>query len=267
VNPKSSSGRIFLMVRAVADGVDMYDALVRSGESIGGWRGELWVLVRPEVFPVLLAPGIALSQLRLFSGKSFLDSYEMNREVDRQGLLFDRAGKRIKLPRRHTDSFFLTLSVKEHIGWECRGSHKVLDLAKGKGSYDPTDFFEPITAHRGMYKLRKGSHYILGTSERLLVPPHLSAELRAVEVRFFDGRVHAAGYIDPGWGHDAGSGTGRPITLEVMPHENLCVSDEQNIGRVRYERMKAVPETLYDAGNSSYSGQEGATLAKWFKKT
>lgn len=260
VNPKSSTGRLFLLSRTVADGVDMYDALAPAG-----WSGELWVLVRADAFPVLLAPGLALSQARFFDGSSFLDPLETDFAIKEHGLLFDPGKNRIKDPRRHRDSFFLTLQVGESMGWECRGSNKVLDLSQKPGSYDPSEFFEPVHLSGEDYTLRKGSFYILTTKERVMIPPKYSAELRAMDPRFGEMRTHAAGYIDPGWGWGTdGSECGRPITLELTLYENRDVWDGQNIARIRYEHMKEEPVTIYDTGKPHYAVQQKAALAKWF---
>ena len=259
VNPKSSTGRIFLSSRVVADRVDMYDALTV------GWSGEMWVLVRPECFPVLVSPGIALVQMRLFDGPSFLGRLEIDFAIRRTGLFFGEDKQRIEKPRRHADSLFLSVGFSEFAGWECRGSKRILNLSSY--DHDPADFFEPISPRSGTLDLRKGSAYILATREHVMVPPPFSAELRAVDPRFGEFRVHSAGYIDPGWGWGAsGEACGRPITLEVTAHEDLCLLSGQNVARIRYERMLEAPDISYDTGDSHYSAQEGPALAKFFKK-
>lgn len=262
-NPKSSTGRNGFFCRTVADEVDMYEALVGPG-----WTGETWVLARPDYFPVLLEPGLAASQMRFFDGKSFLDDLHTELAIQQSGLLFDEEGKKLSLgdTRRHADSFLLTLHVGEDMGWECRGTRKILDMSK-KGFYDSDDFFKPIRVTDGKYILRKGGFYILTTRERIMVPPELSAELRAIDPRLGEFRSHAAGYIDPGWGYGvAGEECGRPITLEVIPQEDMLVRNGQTVARIRYEYMKEVPETVYDAAASNYTDQRAARLSKHFKR-
>lgn len=263
-NPKSSIGRNGFFCRTVADRVDMYEALTGPG-----WAGEIWVLARPDYFPVLLAPGLAVSQVRFFDGKSFLDDLHTEMAIRQTGLLFDETGKKLSLQdtRRHADSFLLTLHVGETMGWECRGTRKILDLNK-IDFYEPDDFFKPIRVTDGKYILRKGGFYILTTRERVMVHPNLSAELRAIDPRLGEFRSHAAGYIDPGWGYGRnGEECGRPITLEVIPQEDMLVRDGQTIARIRYEYMKEVPEVVYDAASSNYVDQRTARLSKHFKRT
>ncbi len=260
VNPKSSAGRVFGLFRTVADGVAMYDALTPAG-----WKGELWVLARADAFPLLVSPGLAVSQLRLFDGPNFLGPLDSDFAIRRHGLLFGKDKKRLTDLRRHQDSFFLSLAT-ELGGWECRGTNKILDMSK-VAAYDSGDFFEPLKPVNGTLKLRKGSFYLLSTHERVMVPPTLSAELRAMDPRFGEFRSHSAGYIDPGWGWGTdGSVCGRPITLELTLFEDREVRVGENIARVRYEWMKEAPELLYDQSASNYTEQEGVALAKFFKK-
>ncbi len=268
-NPKSSIGRTFLLSRVLADNVPMYDALTGPG-----WAGELWVLVRPERFPVLVSPstpgtpGTPLSQVRLFDGTSFLDPLGMDMAIENPGLLFNSDGVRLPKPHRHADSMFLSVLVGDAMGWECRGTNCVLDLSRR--SKNPASFFEPISMRDGAFDLRKGSAYILATAEHVMVPPELSAELRTIDPRFGDFRAHLAGYIDPGWGWgEDGKGCGRPITLEVMPHENLRLWPGQYVARVRYEHMKEPPDLPYDAASTSNYNvpgrARGPALAKYFE--
>ncbi|MDE2021706.1 MAG: 2'-deoxycytidine 5'-triphosphate deaminase [Patescibacteria group bacterium] len=260
-NPKSSTGRLGLFCRIVADGVDMYEALIGPG-----WSGEAWVLARADYFPVLLAPGLAVSQMRFFNGKSFLDDLHTEFAIEKHGLLFNQEKGKVLLAdaHRHADSFLLSLKVGERMGYECRGTRKILDLrAGGKLS----DYFKPIHAVRGVFTPRKHCFYILTTKERVMVPPSLSAELRAIDPRLGEFRSHAAGYIDPGWGYGTnGEECGRPITLELIPHEDMLVRDGQMIARIRYEYMNEVPETVYDAAQSNYVDQHAAKPSKYLRE-
>jgi dCTP deaminase len=229
----------------------------------------VWVLVRADSFPVLLAPGKAVSQLRLFDAKSFLDPLELNLAVQQHGILFHPSGERFADDEiaKHSDSLLLSLYVKKgQVGWECRGSSKVLDFSKDS-HYQPSEFFEPLELSRDRIMLRRDTFYILTTYERVLVPPELSAELRAIDPRFGEFRSHAAGYIDPGWGWgESGEAGGRPITLEVTMHEDMVVSHRQTIARIRYEKMKAPPKVPYDKANSHYTTQANARLSRHFRQ-
>lgn len=255
-NPKSSTGRLNVLSRVVADNVDKYDALTP------GWGkdSEMWLLVRADSFPVRVYPGIALSQLRFFTGKSFLSTYDMEVASKKDGLLFDPEGKKIPFKNIDVwnDAIVLTLQVGPDFGSECRGSAKPLCL-KNRGRRD--NYFKPIQPEKDLFLLRKGGFYIVSTKERIMVPPYLSAELRPIDYRFGAIEVHRAGYIDPGWGYGSdGSVCGRTITLEVTPHEDLYVKDGQAIARLRYEHMYAEPDVPYDSAASNYIEQNGGAV-------
>lgn len=261
-NPKSSTGRINLFCRVVADRVPMYDAAKGPG-----WSGELWVLVRADSFPVLVSPGLALSQMRLFDGKAFLDPLGVEVAAKKHGLFFDERKEKIPLDdREQGEALMLSIRVGEGMGYVCRGSTNTLDLSN-VGQYDPADFgFEPVVPRCGEVTLKKEEFYILETKEHVMVPPHLSAELRDIDTRFGEFRSHAAGYIDPGWGWGTdGSVRGQPITLEVIPFEHSVVCDGKYVARVRYERMRAPPRITYATARSNYTNQRGAQLAKFFR--
>ena len=262
-NPKSTAGRLNLSCRLVADDVPRYDTLP------AGWNaGELWLLLRADSFPILMSVGSAASQLRFFTGPAFLDPLELQNAIRKDGLLFHPGGARYKEGEydRHADSIYLSIGVAQgHVGWECRGTTRVLDYNK-VGCYKPEPFFVPMHAVKGSVRLRKNSFYILTTSQFIRVPRGLSAELRATDPRVGNFTVHTAGYIDEGWGvGQSGEIPGLTITLEVTVHEdNVLLRDGQNVARIRYERMYEPSEKPYHAANSNYTNQVTARLSKHF---
>jgi dCTP deaminase len=262
-NPKSSSGRIGLSVRIIADGVPMYDALT------AGWHGQIWAIVRPEMFPVLVQPGIALSQFRLFDGKSFLSELEIEMAIHKHGLLFNEFGEKIENPPQHRGSLHLSVKVaNEMLGWVCNGSDHVLDLSRS--DHEPGEFFKPLYGGKEGLIIYPGSLYIVPTRERVKVPAEFCAELREVDVRVGRFAAHAAGFIDSGWGcGSGGEAPGQQLTLEINPFEVICLMHGQFITRLRYEKMIQPPVNHYGTSASNYvirSGM-GAGLAKFFKKT
>ena len=63
LSPKSSIGRVDLMVRGVLDGCGLYDT-VANGE-----EGELWMEITPRSFNVRVKVGQALSQMMVFTSE------------------------------------------------------------------------------------------------------------------------------------------------------------------------------------------------------
>ncbi len=268
-NPKSSAGRLNLLVRIVADNVAMYDALTPAR-----WQGECWVLLQANSFPVRLSPGLSVSQLRLFTGPTFLSPLEVECAARTPGLFFHADGTPYRSEEyvRHADSLLIPLAIPNEIGaqigWECRGSSHTLDFSK-RHEYEPEDFFSPVFVQRdGSVLLRKGCFYILSTEPRICVPPWIAAELRAIDPRFGEYRTHTAGYIDPGWGYGVeGEGRGSVITLEFVMYEDtrFFLGDLRYVARIRYERMCETPDRPYGSNNPSYPKQGLGQLSRHFK--
>ncbi len=61
-NPKSSTGRLDVFTRVIADETRGFDRVA------GGYHGPLYAEISPKTFPVLVREGSRLSQLRLRRG-------------------------------------------------------------------------------------------------------------------------------------------------------------------------------------------------------
>ncbi len=266
-NPKSSTGRNFVTAKVVADGISMYDSL-----GVRGFKGGVHVLIRPDSYPVRVAPGLALSQLRLLNQYTVLDKLALEIATKERAVVFQNDGQGLPYSLMMVDedgSFFVTLDLGrgsdlQQIGWEAIDSRRILDLTKPR-SAKVEDFFRPVYASGGMVYLRKGRRYILSTAEYISVSPFYAAELRPIDVRLGEFRTHAAGFIDPGWGYGReGEVYGRPITLEVVAYEDMIIRLGQPVGKVRLEKMQYPPELPYDSVGSNYIKQNVALLAKQF---
>jgi dCTP deaminase len=264
-NPKSTSGRIDVHVRLIADGMSRYDSIKP------GWKGELWISIVPKTFPVKLYDGVSLNQLRFFNQDTRLNDMELEIAVKRYKLLWRQKGEaydysEIKV-RDNDGSVILTLDLENEIlGYEGVISDNVVDLEKIK-FYDHKKFFKPVKKKNGYLYLKKGAFYILSTHEAIKVPPELACEMVPMDERSGEFRSHYAGFIDPGWGWGKqGEGKGRPLTLEVRPFEDLIVRQGQPIAKIRFEKVSETPLAAYDAIGSNYSVQTGPKLAKHFKQ-
>lgn len=269
-NPKSSTGRVDLHVRLVADGVMSYDTIP------AGFNGELWFVVSSHNFLAELQPGEALSQARFFDSDTRLDETSMQFVYNKYKLLWLN-GKPIpykKLLRTVRDgSLCLTLDLKSEkiVGYRAKQKEqagRVLELAK-KGGHKLSDFFEPIPRpESGMLLLEQGRFYILVTRESVRVPPQFACEMVAIDERMGEYRSHYAGFIDPGWGcGNDGKMKGAPLVLEMRPFEqSVYVTHGGPVCRLRYERMRAIPRLLYGMTGSHYANQKGPRLSKHFKK-
>jgi len=267
-NPKSSTGRNDVQVRVLADGVPRYDAAAPSG-----FTGELWLAIEPKSFPIKLAPGETLSQMRFFNQDTRLEESELQLLFESEGLLYSRDGQPLKYHeikiRDNDGSVILTADLSgEIIGWECLGTKKVLDFSK-RNYYQPEEFFRPLTVSSGRLYLRQGGFYILRTKERVRVPPRLACEIAPMDVRSGEFRSHYAGFVDPGWGWGKdGQDCGRPLILELRPFEPLLIRSGQAVAKVKFEHMVQIPEILYDSKEVSHYGLDTIVprLSKHFKQ-
>lgn len=265
-NPKSSTGRLDMHVRVLADGVPRYDSVTPKGFS-----GELWVAVTAKSFSVQLHAGVPLTQLRLFTGDSRFSELDLEIAL-KSGLVWHPTEDRILgydelITSEQDGAVVLTALVEEGMcGYECIAQpEQVLDIANVAG-YEATDFFKPICIEEGALRLKRDKFYILSAAERVKIPPTLASEMIPMDERSGDFRSHYAGFLDPGWGWGVdGEGKGRPFTLEVRPFEDLVVRSGQPIAKIKFERMVSEPIFHYDTKDSNYLTQTGPKLGKQFK--
>jgi dCTP deaminase len=265
-NPKSSTGRLDMHVRVLADGVPRFDSVTPRG-----YRGSLWVAIHPKSFAIQLHPNTPLTQLRLFTQDTRFTELDLEIEM-KHGLVWHPNEDRVlgyeELVTNDQDgSVVLTALVGDAVcGYHCVADPtQVIDVAK-IGAYDPREFFEPVTATDGALRLTRDHFYILSGAERVRIPPTVASEMVPMDERSGDFRSHYAGFLDPGWGYGAdGTGTGRPFTLEVRPFEDLVIRPGQPIAKIRFERMSEEPDIHYDTKASHYQHQTGAKLGKQFQ--
>jgi dCTP deaminase len=265
-NPKSSTGRLDVHIRVLADGVPRFDSITPRGFS-----GQLWAAIFPQSFAIKLEAGIPLTQLRLFTEDTRFTEADLKNAMD-DGLVFNRvSGEKLEYTDLVTNdqdgSVVLSALVEEGIcGYECIADpSQVIDVQNIAG-YAGSDFFKPLTIERGALRLKRDRFYILSGAEAVRIPPNLASEMVPMDERSGDFRSHYAGFLDPGWGYGKdGEGKGRPFTLEVRPFEDLVVRAGQPIAKIRFEKMAEVPVVHYDTKVSNYLIQSGPKLGKQFK--
>lgn len=261
---KSSSGRINLRARLIADGVPRFDDIP------AGYAGDLWLEVSPKSFPVRVYPGDRINQMRFYQGEARLSSAEHRALFDQYHLLRGLDGSRIPNTEDHVGkgiTMTIDLHSQERIGWRAKTAPEaVLDTARF--DHDPQAFFEEIERPRAEeLVLHPSDFYILSTRERILTPPDYSTEMVSYDASKGEFRSHFAGFFDPGWGwreHDEERGTIAVLEVECYGHP-FVLRDGQPICLMVYERMTAIPQKLYGADlKSNYASQQGPKLAKWF---
>ncbi|MBC7142767.1 MAG: 2'-deoxycytidine 5'-triphosphate deaminase [Rhodobacteraceae bacterium] len=254
-NAKSSTGRLDLLTRTIADGGEEFDRIPE------GYAGPLYAEICPRSFSVLVRPGMRLNQIRFRRGQAILSDAELvalhRREhlVSGTALISDGLGFSVDLKPATGD--LVGYRAKPHTG--------VIDLDL-IGHYAPADFWEEVRTDDARIILDPGAFYILVSREAVTIPPDYAAEMAPYLAMVGEFRVHYAGFFDPGFGWAEAGGAGSRGVLEVRCHEAPFVLEHgQVVGRLVYERMAARPDRMYGAGiASNYQGQ-GLKLSKHFR--
>ncbi len=261
-NAKSSTGRVDLHVRLLADYTHTYDTLT-FGEK------EFWLHITPHSFSVICPEKTALLQIRLFSGDARLSVAEVKDlnaqqkknqkyfSYTKQNILNEKISwEKYSDVRGHDILLSLNVPKKGIVGYKAKKTNKVINL--GKFDHNSLDFFEPIFGNAsGKLELEKNAFYILSTREYINISENLAGEMVANDTRLGEFRTHYAGFFDPGF-----SGEG---VLEVRPQEDISFWHGQPMVPFRLEKMSEIPEKSYKIGHNYY-GQKGPKLAKFFKQ-
>lgn len=266
-NPKSTTGRLDIFTRVIADRTARFD------EIEPGYRGPLYVEVSPQSFPVRVHAGGSLSQLRLLSGATTLSDTALDRLYRETPLLYDDDDRPIPASRRViNDGLCMGIDLSGRhtdgiIGYRAHANPPVVDLSR-VGAYDAQDFWEPIKRpNRDSYILEANRFYILASKERIRVPPEYASEMVVYDAGAGEIRTHYAGFFDPGFGYGAGDVLGTKVVMEVRAREvPFMVYDGQTSFKVGFERLQGPPDRVYGVGlGSSYQNQT-LTLSKHFRR-
>lgn len=258
-NGKSSTGRVDLATRVLADGTPRYDRVP------AGYAGELWIELIPRSFHIVLAAGVSLNQAIVFAGRQVLDQAAMVARHSRTPLLSTAAGV------CGADSIFdgrmvMTADLdRDVVGFVAKPTHLPLDLSR-IGGHRAGDFFAPVgRPSSGWMFLEQNHFYILVTRERIVVPADLACEMVPFEATAGEFRAHYAGFFDPGWGIRDGRPVGAPAVLEVRPHQDgLILRHGQPICAMAYEILTRPCTRLYGVCGNTYAAQDGPRLSKHF---
>ncbi len=257
-NPKSSTGRLDIFTRVIADHATAFDRIP------AGYHGPLYAEISPGTFPVIVREGSRLSQIRFRNGDSRLDDRALALLHARETLVASAtpdiadAGIGVSIDLSGDAGGIVGYRGKRHTG--------VVDVDR-KAACSRLDFWEPLLA-RGAddLVLDPDEFYILVSREAVHVPPEHAAEMVPFDPLVGEFRVHYAGFFDPGFGHSAAGGTGSRAVLEVRSHGvPFIVEHGQIVGRLVYERMLQRPSKLYGTDLGSNYQAQGLKLSKHFR--
>jgi dCTP deaminase len=268
-NPKSSTGRLDVFTRVIADETRGFDRVQR------GYHGPLYAEISPKTFPVLVREGTRLSQMRLRRGDAVLSAealralHARERLVDRaEAVMGDGIAVSIDLSGAGArgSAHGTTTNGAGIVGYRAKRHTAVIDVER-QGGYEVAEFWEPIAARADKSLiLDPDEFYILASTEAVQVPPDYAAEMVPFDPLVGEFRVHYAGFFDPGFGYAGAGGLGSRAVLEVRSREVPFILEHgQIVGRLVYERMLARPDRLYGTGIGSNYQAQGLKLSKHFR--
>ncbi len=265
-NPKSSTGRLDVFTRVIADETRGFDRVQ------AGYNGPLYAEISPKTIPVLVREGSRLSQLRLRRGDAVLGADEL-RALHARERLVDRAeavmgdGVAVSIDLSGTGVAHDGVANGNGIvGYRAKRHTAVIEVER-RAAYQVADFWEPIAARadRSLI-LDPDEFYILASTEAVQVPPDYAAEMVPFDPLVGEFRVHYAGFFDPGFGYAGAGGLGSRAVLEVRSREVPFILEHgQIVGRLVYEKMLARPDTLYGEGIGSNYQAQSLKLSKHFR--
>lgn len=254
-NPKSSTGRLDIFTRVIADYAREFDKIP------GGYTGPLYAEISPRTFTILARTGSRLSQIRFRSGDQTASDATIERLHAINPLV---QGGDFNVDNGLALSVDLAgIDATGPVGFRAKRHSGLIDVDK-KATLDVCDFWEPIW-EQGNLILEPDQFYILASKEAVRVPADHAAEMVPFNPLVGEFRVHYAGFFDPGFGDESGGGAGARAVLEVRSHEvPFILEDGQIIGRLIYEPLTERPEAVYGSELGSHYQKQGLKLSKHF---
>jgi dCTP deaminase len=267
-NPKSSTGRLDVFTRLIADRQDGFDMVEE------GYAGPLFAEICPRTFSIKVRYGSRLNQIRFRRrvGQQLDAGEQPGRVGDRRlreihsdvGLVEGEAAIREGLNLRIS---LAPIPPKGLIGYRARRYAGVVDV-DAVGAYEADQFWEEV--HLGADRrliLDPHEFYILASKESVSVPPAYVAEMAPFDPLIGEYRVHYAGFFDPGFGYAEGKAPGAKAVLEVRSLDiPFVLEDGQIVGRLVYDKLTDIPDTIYGRGIGSHYQAQGLKLSKHFKQ-
>jgi dCTP deaminase len=265
-NPKSSTGRLDLFTRLLADNCGRFETVP------AGYTGPLYLEIVPRSFPVKVKTGLSLCQIRFSDGHASLTDEELRAEHEREPLLFDDTGSPLATEKLRLDNGLMMgiatmrdQDIRGPIGYVAKRYTGIIDMEEING-HDQDAFFEELPEpKRGRLIVEPEEFYIFASKERIRIPTHLAAEMCAYDVGIGELRTNYAGFFDNGFGGTNGT----RAVLEVRPHDvPFLLEDGQVFFKLEFFKTQEAPEVVYGDNrlSSHYQGQS-LKLSKHFRAT
>jgi dCTP deaminase len=265
-NPKSSTGRLDIFTRLIADGGTVFENVPE------GYRGKLYLEIVPRTFSVLAQQGARLNQMRFVRGNPPPSDQKIDDLHTANTLVFAKTGT--PMDAVVNDGLWISVDLEGDnsngdgsiVGYRAKRHAPLIDLSR-INYYEPQEFWEPLAsdAHRSLV-LNPDDFYILMSRERVRIPPNFAASMVPYDPSMGEFRIHYAGFFDPGFGYGNNDVNGARAVLEVRSHEvPFLIEHGQCVGRLIYERLLGKPERLYGVHIGSNYQAQGLKLSKQFK--
>ena len=268
-NPKSSTGRLDVFTRIIADGTQSFDKIT------SGYNGPLYAEVAPHKFSIIIRENSRLSQLRFIRKSPTQMKQQRSIISDRElSKLHDNTAKNsggfglVVGQAKIADGLQLGVSLSDPdkiIGYKAKHYTPPIDLDKIR-NYLIEDYWDPIFENdKKRLILDPNEFYILSSNEAVKIPPSYAAEMVPIDPSMGELRVHYAGFFDPGFGNTDIQNASKAV-LEVRSLDvPFYLEDEQIIARLKYEKLAELPTKLYGVDIGSTYQSQGLKLSKHFK--
>ena len=260
-NPKSTTGRLDIFTRLITEYGDEFERVRR------GYRGDLYIEVVSQTFPIIVREGMKLNQLRFGRGRRGVVGEDRLKQLGQGDFLIDPDDEigQAKIDRGLRLTVDLQGNGSDVVGYKAKKHTKAIDLGL-IAHYEVASFWEPICKGAECI-LEPGDFYILASKQRVRIPADLAAEMLPYDLATQEFRVHYAGFFDPGFGFGKhGEIPGTRAVLEGRANEMpILLEDDQFVGRLNYYNMSEIPDKVYGGLIGSSYQQQGLALSKQFK--
>lgn len=263
-NPKSTTGRLDIFTRLIADyGVEF--------ERVPpGYRGKLYAEIVSRTFTVAVRAGMRLNQLRFVRGNPISPDSLITTLDDEERLVYLDEESPVKA--RVDRGLRVTVNLEgsqssEVVAYKARRHAPAIELDR-IDHYSPEEFWEAhVQPSSKGFILEPSDFYILASRERVRVPPDYAAEMVPFDASMGEFRIHYAGFFDPGFGYGSSDIKGTRAVLEVRAHEVPFMIDHgQVVGRLTYMPLLSRPDKIYGTGIGSSYQHQALTLSKQFRR-
>jgi len=287
---KSSIGRLDIMTRLLTDDSRQYDIVG------AGYKGELFLEVISQIFPIVVRKGDSLNQLRFYRGPQvaplvtrhnikyfdddfwyeyredcFRGSKELLKSEDFSGPFYDPSlDPRYFDLRVELDQSFPIYRAKKKE--DIDKANVTIDIRNGKQNQIPWETcWEQVKVstknNTQFVDLDEDNFYIMRSKERLYLPKDICVDALAISETLGDIRIHYAGFAHPTFGRkrkDDKKGT--PLVFEVRSN-NLArtrLFDGAVLAKILFLCMSGDVETK-DQEDERFHNQE-LQLSTYFTK-